>query len=95
MKSDRAGIIVSNKGFSNYSVKRFGSTLVTKRNRASVKKIDPKSVPGYQCGNDSLLSVQVPVPEQLSQAPLARESIGGRQGVTQDLGGTGGGGCED
>ena len=47
LKSDPAGVIVSNNGFSNYSVKIIGSNLVTKRNRVSFKKSYPKSVPGY------------------------------------------------
>ena len=58
LKSDRTGVIVSNNGFSNYSVKVIGSRLITKTNRASLPKIDPRSAPGYQGGHDSLLSVQ-------------------------------------
>ena len=40
-KSDQAGIITSNNGFSNYSVKVSGSGLITKRNRATLRKVLP------------------------------------------------------
>ena len=54
LKSDRAGMVVSKNGFSNYSVKVFGSATVTKRNRATLRKVDPRSIPGYQYENVSL-----------------------------------------
>ena len=39
LKSDRTGVIVSKNGFSNYSVKIFGSSRITKRKRASLQKL--------------------------------------------------------
>ena len=41
-KSDRAGVVTAKNGFSNYSVKIFESGLV--RNRASLRKVNPRSV---------------------------------------------------
>ena len=51
LKSDRAGMVVSNNGFSNFSVTVFRSATVTKRNRATLRKVDPRSIPGYQYEN--------------------------------------------
>ena len=42
--SDRTGVIVFNNGFSNYSFKLIGSSRITKRNRASLQTIDPRSI---------------------------------------------------
>ena len=44
LKSDRAGVVTAKNDFPNYSVKIFESGLVTQRNRASLRKIDPRSV---------------------------------------------------
>ena len=42
LKSDQAGVVTSNNGFSNYSVKVSGSGLITKHNRATLRKIPPR-----------------------------------------------------
>ena len=41
LQSDQAGVVTSKNGFSNYSVKVSGSGLVTKRNRATLRKMLP------------------------------------------------------
>ena len=51
LKSDQSGVVTSKNGFSNYSVKLFGSGLVTQRNRASLRKVDPRRVPSGQTEN--------------------------------------------
>ena len=60
LKSDRAGIILSCNGHSSYNVKIIGSRTVTMRNRSTLRRIDPRSVPGYYEGMENLFSVQAP-----------------------------------
>ena len=85
LKSDRAGMVVSKNGFLNYSVKVFGSATVTKRNRATLRKVDPRSIPGYQCEN--LYSAQEVL--GLSQTPsVSREPLV-RQRASKELGALG------
>ena len=41
LKSDQMGVVTSNNGFSNFSVRISGSGLITKCNRANLRKILP------------------------------------------------------
>lgn len=41
LKLDRSGVVISNDGFSSYTVKVSGSGLLTRRNRATLRKIFP------------------------------------------------------
>ena len=57
LKSDRAGIILSCNGHSSYNVKIIGSRTVTMRNRSTLRRINPRSVPGYYEGMDNLFPI--------------------------------------
>ena len=48
LTSDRADVVTAKNGFANYSLKIFGSGLVTKINRATLRKVDPRSIPRGQ-----------------------------------------------
>ena len=65
-------MVTSNNGHSSYFVKIFGSRTVTKRNRATLRRIDTKSVSGVYEGLDSVFSAQAlalaPVLELTQQA---------------------------
>ena len=41
LKSDQTGVVTSNNGFNNFSVRISGSGFITKRNRATLRKILP------------------------------------------------------
>ena len=51
LKSDQSGVVTAKNGFSKYSVILFGSGLVTQRNRATLWKVDPRSVQSGQTEN--------------------------------------------
>ena len=84
-------MVVSKNGFSNYSVKVFGSGTVTKRNRATLRKVDSRSIPGYQYKN--VYSAQE-IPGLSQTPPVSREPLV-RQGASQELGALGVGGLEE
>ena len=69
--------------YANYSVKIFGSGTVTKRNRANLRKVDPRSIPGGQ--SEHLLLGQELGAEgraESQEPPVRREPsrAGGTQG---------------
>ena len=64
---------------------------MTKRNRATLRKVDPRSIPGYQYKN--VYSAQE-IPGLSQTPPVSREPLV-RQGASQELGALGVGGLEE
>ena len=60
LKLDRAGIIVSSNGNSSYNVKMIGSRTISMRKKSNLRRIDPKSLPGYFEGMENLFPTQAP-----------------------------------
>ena len=81
LKSDRAGVVTAKNDFPNYSVKIFESGLVTQRNRASLRKVDPRSVQRGQ--NEHLLLGQ----ELRAGGRVSGREPPARKGLSQALGG--------
>ena len=77
VKSDQSGVVISKNWFSNYSVKLSGAGLVTKRNCATLWKIDPRSVQSGQTEillfGQELRAGQEPPPAE----PEHRRALGG------------------
>ena len=75
LKSDQAGVVTAKNGFSNFLLKIFESGLVTKRNRASLRKVDPRSVQRGQSEN-LLLGQELRAGDKVaSRVPPARQEL--------------------